>query len=257
MLVQYLILCLHIIGMSSLNAIQLEKQAAIYVKNLVDEFKENLASRSFDNIIPLMRTGRNIEDIFYPQIFIWCPIDHYGLEVTCPVHGCVLKTGCFTDQDEKKSPRNPLIGYDLFRNVLVIQRHYIYCHKGISRRYLSASGAIMKAIPQMYSIGCFPLVMFHRSTCTKKLVDFSETQLPQGVNFIKICEGIAAINFNDYQQRIEGFIYSSSAQALPNMLDLNEQFYANELYSFPRNYKLTDMCSRHDSHFLRSYFQDK
>ena len=93
----------------------------------------------------------------------------------------------------------------------------------------------------MYSIGCFPLVMFHRSTCTKKLVDFLETQLLQGVNFIKICEGIAAINFNDYQQRIEGFIYSSSAQALPKMLDLIEQFYANELYSFPRKYKLTDI----------------
>ena len=25
------------------------------------------------------------------------------------------------------------------------------------------------------------------------------------------------------------------------MLDLNEQFYANELYSFPSNYKLTDI----------------
>ena len=67
-------------------------------------------------------------------------------------------------------------------------------------------------------------------------------KLLQGVNFIRICEGIAAINFNDYQQRIEGFIYSSSAQALPKMLDLNEQFYANELYSFPSNYKLTDIC---------------
>ena len=230
MLVQYLILCLHIIGMSSLNAIQqLEKQAAIYVKNLVDEFKENPASRRFDNIIPPPRTGKNIEDFFYPNIFIWCPTDHYGVEVMCPEHGCFLKTGCFTDEVEMKSPRNPRIGYDLFGNVLVIQRHYICCHKGISRRYLSASGAIMKAIPQMYSIGCFPLVMFHWSTCTKKLVDFLETQLLQGVNFIKICEGIAAINFNDYQRRMEGFTYSSSAQALPKMLDLNGQFYANEL----------------------------
>ena len=196
MLVQYLILCLHIIGMSSLNAIQLEKQAAIYINNLVDEFKENPASRCFDNIIPPPRTGKNIEDFFYPKIFIWCSIDHYGLEVMCPVH--VLKTGCFTDEVEKKSPRNPRIAYDLFGNVLVIQRHYICCHKGISHRYFSASGAIMKAIPQMYSIGCFPLVMFHRSTCAKKLVDVLETQLLQGLNFIKICERIAAINFNDY-----------------------------------------------------------
>lgn len=54
MLVQYLILCLHIIGMSSLNTTQqLEKQAAIYVKNLVDEFKENPASRRFDKILTI------------------------------------------------------------------------------------------------------------------------------------------------------------------------------------------------------------
>ena len=109
MLVQYLILCLHIIGMSSLNAFQLEKRAAIYVKNLVDEFKENAASRRFDNIIPLLRTGKNIEDIFYPNIFIWCPIDYYGLKLMCPVRGCVLKTGCFTDEVEKKNPKNPRV----------------------------------------------------------------------------------------------------------------------------------------------------
>jgi len=109
MLVQYLILCLHIIGVSSLNAIQLEKQAAIYVKNLVDEFKENPANRRFDNIIPLLRTGKNIEDIFYPKSFICCPIDHYGLKVMCPVHGCVLKTGCFTDEVEKKVLENPAL----------------------------------------------------------------------------------------------------------------------------------------------------
>ena len=40
---------------------------------------------------------------------------------------------------------------------------------------------------------------------------------------------------------MEGFIYSSSAQALPKMLDLNGQFYANELYSIPSNYKLRDI----------------
>ena len=73
MLVQYLILCLHIIGMSSLNAIQLEKQAAIYINNLVDEFKENPASRCFDNIIPSPRTGKNIEDFFIPRFLYGAP----------------------------------------------------------------------------------------------------------------------------------------------------------------------------------------
>ena len=60
--------------MSSLNAIQqLEKQAAIYVKNLVDEFKENPTSRRFDNIIPPPRTGKNIEDFFIPRFLYGAP----------------------------------------------------------------------------------------------------------------------------------------------------------------------------------------
>lgn len=59
--------------MSSLNTTQqLEKQAAIYVKNLVDEFKENPASRRFDNIIPPPRTGKNIK-IFLSQDFYMVP----------------------------------------------------------------------------------------------------------------------------------------------------------------------------------------
>ena len=52
---------------------QLEKQAAIYAKNLVDEFKENPASRRFDNIIPPPRTGKNIEDFFIPRFLYGAP----------------------------------------------------------------------------------------------------------------------------------------------------------------------------------------
>lgn len=107
--------------------------------------------------------------------------------------------------------------------MLIIQRHYICCHKGMSHRYLSASGAIMESIPHLYGIGCFPLVMFHRSACTKELVDFLEIRLLQGVNFIKICEGIAALNFNDYQRRMKCFLYASSSQTLSKTMDLNKR----------------------------------
>lgn len=160
----------------------------------------------------------------------------------CPEHGCALRAGSFTHEVEKKSPRKPRIAYDIRGNVLIIQRHYICCHKGMSHRYLSASSAIMpESIPHLYSIGCFPLVMFHRSACTKELVDFLETELLQGVNFIKICEGIAAVNFNDYQIRIKCFKYASSSKTLSKTMDLNKRFYTSELYSFPSNFKLTDI----------------
>lgn len=162
------ILCLYILQISSFDAVQLhvDKRAAIYVKKLVDKFKENPVSRSFDNIILPPRIGESVEDFLLPKIFMWCPIYHYGVEVMCPEHGYALRAGSFNEEVEKKSPRNPRIAYDIGQNVLIIQRHYICCHKGMSHRYLSASGAIMESIPHLYGIDCFLLVMFHRSACT-------------------------------------------------------------------------------------------
>ena len=58
--------------------------------------------------------------IFYPKNFIWCPSDHCGLEVRCPENGRTLQVGGFTDEVEKKSPRNPRLGYDLRGNILII-----------------------------------------------------------------------------------------------------------------------------------------
>lgn len=88
---RFFILCLYILRISSLDAVQLDKRAAIYVKKLVDEFKENPVSRRFDNIILPPRTGESVEDFLLPKIFMWCPIDHYGVEVMCPEHGCALR----------------------------------------------------------------------------------------------------------------------------------------------------------------------
>lgn len=67
----YFILCLYILRISSLNAVQLDKRAAIYFKKLVDEFNENRVSRRFDNIILPLRTGESVEDFLLPKIFIY------------------------------------------------------------------------------------------------------------------------------------------------------------------------------------------
>lgn len=143
---RFFILCLYILRISSLDAVQLDKRAAIYFKKLVDEFNENRVSRRFDNIILPLRTGESVEDFLLPKIFMWCPIDHYGVKVMCPEHGCALRAGSFTHEVEKKSPRKPRIAYDIRGIVLIIQRHYICCHEGMSHRYLSASSAIMPRV---------------------------------------------------------------------------------------------------------------
>ena len=102
-----------------------------------------------------------------------------------------LSAGFFTDELQKKGPRNPCLEYDLRGNVLLIQRLYICTNEGMKHKHFSGSLSILENIPKLYGLGCFPIVMFHKSSCTKQLLDFVETQILQGINFLAMCEGIA------------------------------------------------------------------
>ena len=189
----------------SSDSIQLDPRVAKYVSQLVKAFRANPKGSHFDHVICPPRRGENLVDFFYPKIFILCPMDHYRLEINCPLHACPLRPGFFTDEVSKNSPRNPRLVYDLRGNLLLIQRMYTCHFKGSTHRYLSASEQILASIPQIYRQSCFPIVLLYRSACTKQLVDLVETQILQGVSFLKISEGLAAMNFKEFCERSECF----------------------------------------------------
>lgn len=74
--------------------------------------------------------------------------------------------------------------------------------------------------------------MLYRSACTKELVDVLETQVLQGVSFLKICEVLAALNFKEFSERMERHaLFTTSVDE--NTEDLYERFYTDTMSSFP------------------------
>ena len=173
------------------------------------------------------RRGEDPVNFFYPKIFIWCPIGHYGLKINCPLHGSPLTPGFFTDEVDKKSPRNPRLVYDLRGNLLLIQRMYTCHFKGSTHRYLSASEQILASIPRIHRQSFFPVVLY-RSACTKQLVDLVEMQILQGVSFLKISEGLSALNYKEFCERSEcSSLVSSSSGSSED--ELYQQFYKDTM----------------------------
>lgn len=219
-----------------IHIIQVDGRFTEYLSQLVKEFKENPVNPRFDRVILPPRVTRDkLENFMCPKVFIWCPVTHYGLDIKCPIHGCLLKPSFFTEQLSKVSARNPRLVYDLRGNVLLVQRMYVCNYSGTSHRYLSASETILQSIPRLYRDNCFPFVMFYKSACTKELLDLLETQILQGVSFLKVSEGLAALNFKEFSTRLECYsLFSGSSPSEPDK-DIYDRFYSDMLYSFPCN----------------------
>ena len=84
--------------------------------------------------------------------------------------------------------------------------------------------------------------MFHKSSCTKQLVDFVETQILQGVNFLVICEGIAGLNFKEFIERMACFSIYQDSNSHINKTKLDyDNFYSNSMYTFPGHKKVMEL----------------
>ena len=83
----------------------------------------------------------------------------------------------------------------------------------------------------------FPIERSQRNGCTKNLLQYIETQVLQGVNFLKICEGLASLNFQALcRQRL---VYLTAASEKCNLAAQDHsscyEFYSNPLFAFPNN----------------------
>ena len=83
----------------------------------------------------------------------------------------------------------------------------------------------------------FPIELSQRSGCTKNLLQYIETQVLQGGNFLKISEGLASLNFQAFcRQRL---VYLTAASENSNLAVQDHsscyEFYSNPLFAFPSN----------------------
>ena len=94
--------------------------------------------------------------------------------------------------------------------------------------------------------------MFHKSSCTKQLVDFVETQILQGVNFLVICDGIADLNFKEFIERMAGFSTYQDSNSHINKTKLDyDNFYSHSM--FPGDKKAMGLFLRNFVH-KKSYY---
>ena len=189
-------------------------------QKLVDKLLEEYSSHSgyyhYDSVIS---TGLENSRLI-PKVFIWCPIQHNGIKVVCPVHRCVLTFNRWTSCVVKNNKFNPRLVYDLEGNIILIQACYV-CPRG--DQFFSASKDILDVLPGRIK-DSFPFRMSHRSACSNRLLDYVITSLTMGHSFLDITESILAMNYRAFY-RVNGNIPTAS-------------FYDSPLYSSPGNDKI-------------------
>lgn len=103
------------------------------------------------------------------------------------------------------------------------------CHP---HKIVASSNDILAALPN-HIRDIFPILIYPRSGCTKELLNYIKSNVVRGMNFAKVSESIADLNFQHFCRR--GMIYSSAREGRMLTGDPfhESEFYTDELYSFP------------------------
>lgn len=218
------LLCLLVLNCKNAAAVVLDDAAQEYNNNILQEFEKNPRSGWFDGVVepPVLPGATNVQlpqHSFLPKLFVWAPLEHFGINLHCPEHGGVLKSGAWMNVVNKKSFRNPRLVYGLGGNVVLVQKLYVCSYPGFYHRYLSASETLMKSMPQSIS-SLLPFKLYYRSCCTKEILSLVETLVLEGVNFLQISNMIAAVNYKAFSE-------SSFSASTSN------DFYDDMMSSFP------------------------
>jgi len=113
--------------------------------------------------------------------------------------------------------------------------------------YLSASKLLLASAPQMLR-SCFPFKVYHRAGCTKHLLEFTESLILDGVNFLRLSETIASLNYKSYCRRGGIYLEALKAEGIVNSLPTGystDDFYKDILFSFPSANLLIYMYLEH------------
>ena len=208
-----------------------------YVDSIIQQFEEDSQRFSHSPFIypPLPRPGSPKEAYFRPKLMIWSPQEQFGIVINCPEHGIELRPYQWTSDISGKGGEMARLIYDLMGNVILVQRIYL-CANGRQRHKLRATTPDVHNVLPSYIKEYFPVVIFQRCSVSKMLIQFIDTEIVKGVNFLKVSEGLTSLNYREYLQRRR--IYSSACEnAVVNVSDSLE-FNNNIIYSFPSNDQL-------------------
>ena len=216
-----------------------------YIKDLTDKFEKDASDSLLFGIIKtpaVSMTGRR-QAFLLPKIFLWSPQEQYPAVcmLKCPMHKDVsLKPWKWTNCLGESNSRRPRLIHDLFGNILLIQRIYLCSQNRKTHKIYGSSPDLLKMLPESIR-ELFPIQLFQRSGCSKRLLLYIKNQIIQGVNFLKISEGIAALNHEEFMR--QGEIHNAAIRdGLIDGETYDElEFYANDLFPFPSSDQTTNL----------------
>ena len=127
----------------------------------------------------------------------------------------------------------------IFLEILFLCREFTCVRKEEIRiSFFAASPDLLNGLPETVR-EVFPVKLYQRSGCSKRLIFYIKNSITQGVNFLKFSEGIGALN-HEHHTRL-GEIFNAAVRdglAEGEVFDF-EDFYSNDLFAFPSNDQLT------------------
>lgn len=170
-----------------------------YINDLIDEFKKDPTNGRFHGVIlpPISPVGQTQPEFLLPKILLWSPKEQYNCPINCPLHNTPLKPWQWTSDLSGKKGKRPRLIHDLFGNIILVQRLYTCVQGRITHKITATSRDLMSTLPSWLQ-KAFPIRLFQRSGCSKKLLQYVMSAVTQGVNFLKISEGIALLNHGEH-----------------------------------------------------------
>ena len=204
-----------------------EEEEKLLLK-IIEEFNTNPTHSRYDFVVqPGLADAKLL-----PKVFIWCPMQHFGVVVYCPDHKCPMRFFAWTSDLKARSFKEPRLVYDLHGNIILVQSIY-RCNHNLPDRashgheYTSASPKLLQSLPRDLEMK-FPFKLYYRSACSQDLLDYVIVHIGRGQTFLELAEDITAINFRKFLQ-----LHKDSAD--------EDAFYNSTLYSSPSNDQLMHM----------------
>lgn len=214
-----------------------------YILEIIKQFEEKPTDIKFSSIIhpPLIRDASSKAAFFMPKILLWSPQEHFSISMKCPIHKKPLRPFVWTNSvSGKKDYNEARLIYDIQGNVILVQRIYRCAEGKYGHKMRSTSLDVLNSLPSDIQAFC-PIELFQRSGCTKRLLQYIETQIFQGENFLKISEGLALLNFQEFCRMRN--IYVAMAKETKENYDTSgvNDFYQNVLFSFLSNDQIMNL----------------
>ena len=156
----------------------------------------------------------------------------------CPLHKrVVLKPWQWAkDVCKRQKGKCARLVYDLHGNVVLVQRIYVCVRGRLCHKLMSATPDVMNTLPKVIE-EYFPSLLTEKSGYTKTLADYTKAQLLQGVNFLKISEGIASLSIREFCRRKDLFAAAiGDCRSNSNEMGISiSHFYQTSLFSYPSN----------------------